>query len=213
MARTLWVGAACGLVALVSAGSAFAADTIKPVGSSTGASSEAADSMSTAASGNVGVTVSPRVAACEMASKFGDFNGVGIDECTIALRNPLMSAHDQASVYNDRGAIYMQHKMFKEAMADLNTAIQLDPNLANAYINRGGTMIALKRYSDALTDIDHGLSLNPDLPEKAYFNRGIADENLKNESAAYADYLKASQLKPDWAAAKNELARFKTVTP
>jgi tetratricopeptide (TPR) repeat protein len=211
MTRTLLMGAALGLATLVSAGSVLAAATAPPPPPpSQSASSQASDSLSTAASGNVGNSISPRAQACESASKFGDFNGVGIDECTVALRNPLLTVHDQATIYTDRGAIYMQHRMFKEANADLNTAIQLDPNLANAYINRGGVMIALKRYADAISDIDHGLALNPDQPEKAYFNRAIADENLRDVQSAFADYTKASQLKPDWVAPKSELARFST---
>lgn len=210
MTRMFWVSAALGLATLASAGPGLAGVTAPPPPPSQSASTDAANSLSTAASGNVGNSISPRAQACESASKFGDFNGVGIDECTVALRNPLLTVHDQATIYTDRGAIYMQHRMFKEAKADLDTAIQLDPNLANAYINRGGVMIAQKRYADAITDIDRGLALNPDQPEKAYFNRAIADENLRDIKSAFADYTKASQLKPDWVAPKTELARFST---
>jgi tetratricopeptide (TPR) repeat protein len=102
----------------------------------------------------------------------------------------------------------MQHRKFDLAMADFDTALKTDPNIANTYIDRGGALIALKRYAEAIADIDHGLSLNPDQPEKAYFNRAIADEHLKDLKAAYQDYLKASQLNPNWAAPKTELARF-----
>lgn len=211
MTRTVLVGAAIGLAILVSAGPVLAGATAPPPPPpAQSASSQAADSLSTAASGNVGNSISPRAQACESASKFGDFNGVGIDECTVALRNPLLTVHDQATIYTDRGAIYMQHRMFKEAKADLDTAIQLDATVANAYINRGGVMIAMKRYADAIADIDRGLALNPDQPEKAYFNRAIADENLKDFKSALADYTKASELKPDWVAPKAELARFST---
>lgn len=211
MTRMYWVSAALGLATLAAAGPGLAGVTAPPPPPpSQSASTDAANSLSTAASGNVGNSISPRAQACESASKFGDFNGVGIDECTVALRNPLLTVHDQATIYTDRGAIYMQHRMFKEAKADLDTAIQLDPNLANAYINRGGVMIAQKRYADAITDIDRGLALNPDQPEKAYFNRAIADENLRDIKSAFADYTKASQLKPDWVAPKTELARFST---
>jgi len=43
-------------------------------------------------------------------------------------------------------------------------------------------------------------------------NRGLADDYLDDETSAYHDYLKASQLDPDWVWPKTELARF-TVTP
>ena len=81
MTRTLLMGAALGLATLVSAGSVLAGVTAPPPPPPTqSASSQASDSLSTAASGNVGNSISPRAQACESASKFGDFNGVGIDD-------------------------------------------------------------------------------------------------------------------------------------
>jgi tetratricopeptide (TPR) repeat protein len=171
-----------------------------------------ATNLSTAASGDVVVNVNPQAAACQEAAKFGDFNNNGVDECTLALRAPLMSSHDLAATYTDRGAIRMQHKQYTLAKTDFDQALTLDPNLANAYVDRGGALIAEKRYVDAIADIDRGLALNPDEPEKAWFNRGIAHEGLKDLKSALADYQKALELKPEWAAAKAELTRF-TSTP
>ncbi len=51
-------------------------------------------------------------------------------------------------------------------------------------------------------------SLGPNLPEKAYYNRGIANEQLGDLKAAYADYSKALEINPNWAVAKSEVARF-----
>jgi tetratricopeptide (TPR) repeat protein len=166
--------------------------------------------LTTAASGDVQLNGNPRAEACQNASKFGDFNGTGVDECTLALATPLLSNRDTAATLVDRGAIYMQHKQFGLAKLDFDKAIGLDPNNANAYVDRGGVLIAQKHYADAIADIDHGLSLNPDQPEKAYFNRAIADEDLKDLKSAYADYQKAAQINPNWAPAKAELARFST---
>ena len=39
----------------------------------------------------------------------------------------------------------------------------------------------------------------------------LAEERLDDLKAAYADYQKAVELKPDWAIAKTELARFHVV--
>ena len=54
--------------------------------------------------------------------------------------------------------------------------------------------------------------MKPTEPEKAYYNRGVAEERLGDVRSAYFDYRTASQLKPDWSLPKIELARF-TVTP
>jgi len=208
MARIGWVGAAAvatvSLVALVSAGTAWSADA--PVASAPPPSS-APVGQDVIFNGN------PHAQACEEASKFGDFNGTGIDECTLAISSVLLSDHDHAAAYVDRGAIHMQHKQYAPAQTDFEAAIKLDPTLANAYVDHGGALIALKHYTDGIAEIDRGLALGPEQPEKAYFNRGIADERLNDMKSAYADYLKASQLKPDWVAPKSELARFKLAQP
>jgi tetratricopeptide (TPR) repeat protein len=167
-----------------------------------------APGLSTPGSGDLIISGDPHAMACQQAAKIGDFKGAGVDECTQALGSPLLHQHDLAATYTDRGAIYMQHRQYEQAKADFDAALKLEPAIANTYIDRGGTLIALKRYAEAIADIDHGLSLGPDQPEKAYFNRAIADEHLKDLKAAYEDYLKASQLNPDWAAPKAELARF-----
>jgi len=217
MKRAKWLGAALApsLAALIGgaaawAPAALAADpTAAPPNSVIAPNSATSNSsLSTAASGNVLVSGNPQAQACQEASKFGDFNNTGIDECTLALASPLMSAHDLAATYTDRGAVRMQHRQFVAAIDDFNAALKLDATIANAYVDRGGALIAIKRYADAIADIDHGLALNPDQPEKAYYNRGIADEGLKDLKSAYEDYQKASQLKPEWAAPKTELARF-----
>lgn len=198
---------------LASGGLALAADAPPtPVAPPPGAAAQPNVSLSTAASGEVLLSGDPHAQACQEAAKFGDFNGTGIDMCSLALAVSLLSNHDRAATLTDRGAIRMQHKQFALAKTDFDAALALDPNLANAYADRGGALIAEKRYAEAITDIDHGLSLNPDEPWKVWFNRGIADEGLKDLKTALADYQKALDLKPDWAPAKAEIARFNTTT-
>jgi tetratricopeptide (TPR) repeat protein len=216
MKSTKWVGAAAsalGLAVLALAGGGIAAETAPPpITPPPGAAAQSDSSLSTAASGEVLLAGDPHAQACQEAAKFGDFNGTGIDMCSLALAVSLLSNHDRAATLTDRGAIRMQHKQFALAKADFDAALALDPNLANAYADRGGALIAEKRYAEAIADIDRGLALNPDEPHKVWFNRAIADEGLKDLKTALADYQKALDLKPDWAPAKAEIARFNTTT-
>jgi tetratricopeptide (TPR) repeat protein len=216
MKWTAWVGApalASCLAVLALGGASLAAETASPpIASPPPTAAQSSSALSTAASGDVLLTGDPHAQACQEAAKFGDFNGTGIDMCSLALAVSLLSNHDRAATLTDRGAIRMQHKQYALAKADFDAALALDPNLANAYADRGGALIAEKRYAEAITDIDHGLSLNPDEPWKVWFNRGIADEGLKDLKTALADYQKALELKPDWAPAKVEIARFNTTT-
>ena len=89
----------------------------------------------------------------------------------------------------------------------------LQPDMGEAYINRGGSLVGQKRYMEALLDIDKGLTLNPEEPEKAYYNRALANEGLDDIKAAYFDYLRAVELAPQWDIPKRELLRFSVVKP
>jgi len=145
---------------------------------------------------------------CQDAARFGDVNGAGVDQCTLALQSSGLSQRDLAALHTNRGAIRLQHRQWAEAKDDFDAALKADPDVADAYVDRGAALLGLHKYAEAIADIDRGLALGPDLPEKAYFNRAIADEHLDDMKAAYQDYLKASQLAPNWDAPKAELARF-----
>ena len=80
-------------------------------------------------------------------------------------------------------------------------------------MNRGATLVGEARYQEGVAQIDKGLSLGVKDPERALYNRALANEGLGNLRAAYLDYAKAAELNPDWAAPKTELARFTVKRP
>jgi tetratricopeptide (TPR) repeat protein len=144
---------------------------------------------------------------CYIAAKFGDPHKHGVDDCTTAMTSGL-SKHDIAGVLVNRGVIYLGYGRYTLAVDDFNSAIKIDPSIGEAFTNRGAAEIALRRFAEGKADIDRGLELGSEEPQKAYYNRGLADEYLGDEKAAYLDYLKASELDPQWLAPKNELSRF-----
>jgi tetratricopeptide (TPR) repeat protein len=144
---------------------------------------------------------------CYIAAKFGDKLRRGVDDCTAAMV-PGLPKHDIAGMLVNRGVIHLSYARYGLAIDDFNASIKLDGTIGDAYVNRGAALIALKKYAEGRADIDKGLPLGPDEPQKAYYNRGLADDYLDDERAAYFDYLKASQLDPDWDAPKKELTRF-----
>jgi tetratricopeptide (TPR) repeat protein len=148
---------------------------------------------------------------CYRAAKYDDPMGSGIADCTDALFGMTLSDRDLAGTLVNRGVVYLVHGLYRQARADFDHAIVVNPRLGDAYVNRGAALIGERRFAEGVADIDRGLPMGPDEPEKAYYNRGLADEYLDNIKAAYFDYLKASELKPDWSQPKHELARF-TVT-
>ena len=128
--------------------------------------------------------------------------------CTMALDSELLSMRDRAGTYVNRGVLKLRRKEFASAEFDFNKAIQAKPDLGEAYINRGASSVGARRYAEGLTDLNKALELGVDEPEKAYYNRARAYEGLDNMKAAYFDYQKAIELKPDWEQPKKELARF-----
>ncbi|WP_370444037.1 tetratricopeptide repeat protein [Caulobacter sp. D4A] len=128
--------------------------------------------------------------------------------CTTALEVESLKAGDRARTFVNRGVIQLRRKAYVLAREDFDAAGRIDPSLGEAYVNRGAAYVAEERFADGLAEIDRGLALGVKDPERAFYNRGLAHENLGDLPAAYRDYSRAAELDPTWAAPKAELARF-----
>jgi tetratricopeptide (TPR) repeat protein len=140
-------------------------------------------------------------------------SGQALEACDRAISTENLEIRDLAGSYINRGILYIVRAKYTESKRDFDSAISLMPDLGEAYINRGAALVALKRYKEAIADLDRSLTMNPAEPEKAYFNRGLAEEGLDDIQAAYRNYTHAAELKPDWILPRNELARFTVATP
>lgn len=145
---------------------------------------------------------------CSNAALGGQSDSRSEEACTQALSTELLDLRDRAGTYVNRGVIKLRRKEFASAEWDFNRAIETKPDLGEAYVNRGAAWVGARRYADGLADINRALELGVSEPEKAYYNRALAHEGLEDLRAAYFDYRKAVELKPDWAPPQKELARF-----
>jgi len=150
---------------------------------------------------------------CSEAALQGRKDDRALLACTTALEVETLSFRDRARTYVNRGVLQMRQYQFASARADFDEASSIDPNLGEAYVNRGATLVGEKRYREGMEQIDKGLSLGVKDPERALFNRALANEGLGDLRAAYSDYSKAAELKPEWMAPKTELARFTVRRP
>jgi len=141
--------------------------------------------------------------------ELGDLDSLRV--CTEALTDQNLDRRDVAGTYVNRGVLYMTRGDFEAARGDFDRAINLDGSIGEAWVNRGAVDIIDKRYKDGIADIDKGLSLGIGQPAKAYYNRGVADEMVDDETSAYLDYQQALVLQPGWDLPRQELLRF-TVT-
>jgi tetratricopeptide (TPR) repeat protein len=150
--------------------------------------------------------------ACYHAAKYGGDVSEGLADCGRAIEDEPLTTRDLSGTYVNRGVLYMALEDFAAAERDFDQAIKLDASRGEAFVNLGAAQIGMRLYADGITQIDKGLALGSDEPEKAYYNRAMADEGLDDLKSAYFDYKKAAELKPSWTAPSIELARF-TVHP
>jgi tetratricopeptide (TPR) repeat protein len=149
--------------------------------------------------------------ACSEAAFVGKFDRQSIQVCDRALDTEMLERHDRAGTYINRGVMKLRGQAYAQAQADFDTAIAMAPTIGEGYINRGAVFVAQRRYRDGLNDLSKGIELGIREPEKAYYNRALAEEGLDDEKSAYLDYEQAVALKPDWDLPRQELLRF-TVT-
>ena len=96
-----------------------------------------------------------------------------------------------------RGAYFLRHGKAEQALAEFTAALNIDPEEADARYNRGLALLTLRRPAEADQDFTRLLQDYPN-DAGAYFNRARAREG-RNDGAALADYVKATELSPEWA--------------
>lgn len=131
-----------------------------------------------------------------------------LEACDLAVSTPDSTPELRAGSYNNRGVVKFSLGDLDGALADFDAAIVVREDLGQAHVNRGYIFVARQRWQDCIAAFDRGIALGAMELEKAYFNRGIAHEELGHVREAYYDYLKASELKPEWEDPKRELSRF-----
>jgi tetratricopeptide (TPR) repeat protein len=150
---------------------------------------------------------------CAEAAMDGRKDSASVTTCTVALETETLNFRDRARTYVNRGVLQMRQRNFDDAVEDFDSASRIDPNLGEAFVNRGAAYVGTSRYGEGLSQIDRGLALGVKDPEKAYYNRAVANEGLGDVTAAYRDFNKAAELAPEWDAPKTELTRFSVKRP
>ena len=150
---------------------------------------------------------------CADAAIKGRKDNASVTTCTLALETEILGFRDRARTYVNRGVLQMRQRNYDAAVRDFDAASDIDPNLGEAFVNRGAAYVGTSRYGEGLSQIDQGLALGVKDPEKAYYNRAVANESLGDVTAAYRDFSKAAELAPAWDAPKKELTRFSVRRP
>ena len=160
----------------------------------------------------VEVLIGGRAQSCSEQAKAGIATPVSLENCTLAILAEMLSGRSLAATYLNRGVMFLDMGNYGSAMRDFDEAQAIQPDMGEAYVNRGAALIGLKRNREALDEINRGLALDPEEPEKAYGNRALAKWNLDDLRGAYDDFMKAHELKPDWAWPTEQLSNFRVET-
>ncbi len=118
----------------------------------------------------------------EMIDFISSLDGGGYQRLTIESDPEYRMQGSSNRIYN-----------YDEAIADLNSAAKLSPDLAHIYYNRAGLLVMSDRLPEAFDDYTRAIELNPHFAE-AYYNRGLVQIYMKDTRKGYLDISKAGEL-------------------
>jgi tetratricopeptide (TPR) repeat protein len=145
---------------------------------------------------------------CFVAAKAGVDPHGGIATCTEALEEEALDRHNRAGTYINRGVMEVMQGQLKDAMADYDTGLALEPGLGDGHVDRGAVLILLKRYDEAIVEVNKGIDLGQSYEQFGYYNRAVAEFDLGRITESYYDFKKASEIAPDFLPAQEQLKNF-----
>ena len=112
-------------------------------------------------------------------------------DTTAALENlnhGIALSKKNASAYVMRAEIFTRSRHdFESALADMDSAIMLEPRYAGYFINRAFMKYNLDDYFGAMSDYDYAIGLEPSSQE-AHFNRGLLRAEVGDNNKAISDF-------------------------
>lgn len=138
-------------------------------------------------------------------SRSSDFRA--LKDCNDAFRASL-SRRNRVATHVNRSIVKFERGDYAGALDDLNEALERDPELAAIHMNFGEVYTRMQRWTEADAAFTRSLELNVREPHRAYFGRAIVREEAGDLEGAYADYVAASELSPQWTLPRRELERF-----
>jgi tetratricopeptide (TPR) repeat protein len=137
----------------------------------------------------------------------GNASDADLAKCTMAIKYAYYD-RGRAEALNNRSVLHYVRGEYGAALADSTAALKLDDQMAEAIVNRGSIFLVEHRANDAVANFNRALQFHPAHPEKVYFNRAMAREDMGDLNGAYADYAEAARLDPLWDKPREEMGRF-----
>lgn len=106
------------------------------------------------------------------------------------------SNSEYASFLAYRAQIYTLAFRYDDAVADIDAALELDPENPELYVKRGNIILLLYEWDRVLENYNRALELDPVYAD-AYFYRGILYYSILERENALADFEQYLALAPD----------------
>lgn len=145
--------------------------------------------------------------SAEMAATMRIASRSDLEYCTLALELGALRRGDRAGTYVNRGIIASALGDYREAFADYDRALALQPELPEAYVGRGNIRFVESDIPGAIAEYDRALGMTMNRRHVALLNRGMALEARGELDAAERDYREALQLRPEWPLAQSRIER------
>jgi len=110
--------------------------------------------------------------------------------------NASLKNYKNLNTYLERASAYCKLKEFDKAIADCNSAIQMEPLNRDGFIERAHVYHTMRKEDLAIADLDKAVELDPK-SALAYNNRAWSYASLGQYEKAIEDCNRALALKPD----------------
>lgn len=128
--------------------------------------------------------------------------------CDRALTEQALDERDRLASHVNRGILRMVSGDLAGAQWDYDRAATLNPNEPEVWLNLGVLRYTEGKSDEAIRMFERAISLRTKEPAFAYYGRGLAHEDRGDFKSAYADYVRARSLKPNWKQPSVELQRY-----
>ena len=146
---------------------------------------------------------------CYRAAQTAGVLAGSLDPCDAALRDRRLSKKDRVATLINRGILFNHRGDYPAAIADFEAALALNPAASAAYVNRGNTYVYSRQLDLAIEDYSISLKMNPRNAHLAHYNRGLVHEARREEKLAFADFVRAAELRPDWEPALTRVQQYR----
>jgi protein O-mannosyl-transferase len=167
-------------------------------------------------SGHIPEALSDLQTARRLGARRADlFEGLGNAFGTLGRRDSALAMFDEAlridpgypGAYYNRGITLLMAARPRDALADLDRALQLTPlKFAAIQGTRGYALMQLGNYPEATTAFSQAVAAGDTIPDLIY-NRGLCRLQLGDRPGAWDDFRLTLRLAPDHAGARTQLAQ------